>query len=154
MDEAIRRFYEVHQIPLERQISTRPSGLTPGQIEAAAEFIYRNRDGIEPIMLVREVRRVAKEIDASKYREVDHVREAALAISDAKASVEDFQIEVKKFEDEVERVSALMRGMKGILQGHLNRVENATWSNRILMIIIVLMLIGVLVGVWKGEWGN
>jgi hypothetical protein len=130
MDEAIRKFYADLHISIEDQIDTRPDGLTPGQIEAAAEFVYRHGKGIEPLMMAREIRRVARQIDVSKYRGTDQIAREAVR-------------EIAKFRKEVEN-------LKGILDGYLNRVENTTWTNRILMIIIVLMLLGILIGVYDG----
>lgn len=134
MNEAIRRFYEELHIPLEEQISRRPKGISPGQIEAAAEFVYKHRGEIEPIMMVREIKKIAKLIDVSRYKGTNEIaREAVL--------------EIAKFRKETEK-------LKGILDGYLNRVENTTWTNRILMIIIILMLLAILIGVYDGILGR
>ncbi len=134
MNEAVREFYEALHIPIEKQIDRRPEGTSPGQIEAAAEFVYKHRGEIEPIMMVREIKKIAKLIDVARYKGTNEIaREATL--------------EIAKFRKEV-------KNMKGILDGYLNRVENTTWTNRILMIIIILMLLAILIGVYDGILGR
>jgi len=129
MEQKVIDFYASHEIQIEKQIATRPEGLTPGQIEAACEFIYKHKNGIEPIMLVREVRRVAWEIDISKYRGAD-----ALA-REATKEIEKFRLEVEK--------------IRGITEGGLRRFEAVGWTNRVLTVLTLLLLLLVLVGVWK-----
>lgn len=78
MKEEIVRFYEELELSLEKQIATRPGEITPGQIEAAAEIVYTYRDRVEPILLVREVRKVASKIDVAKYKGSNQLAQEAV----------------------------------------------------------------------------
>jgi hypothetical protein len=129
MEKEIIDFYASLELEIEKQIASRPKGISPGQIEAAAEFVYKRRDGIEPIMLVREIRRVAREIDVAKYQGADQLAR------EATKEIEKFRLEVEK--------------LRGITEGSVRRFEAIGWTNRLLAIITMLMLLGVLVGVWR-----
>jgi len=126
MDQKIIEYYEGFEIPLERQIAKRPKGVTPGQIEAAAEFVYRNGNGLEPIMMAREIRRISHEIDITRYRGHDELAREATT-------------EIKKFRLEVERLA-------GTTQRAVERFENIGWKiliGQAVVVLLALIAIGV-----------
>lgn len=70
MKKEIVNFYAEKGLHISKMINRRPSDISPEQIEAAAELVYKDiQDGreLKNIQIASEVFRIAKDINGEKY---------------------------------------------------------------------------------------